>query len=81
VLPPVLLDGVLTTPDEACGRGGGAFGAVQSVRVAETGAAAQLAANVARQYEAQIGLTPAVYVCVPSGGATLESTTDTSREQ
>jgi uncharacterized protein YkwD len=41
VLPPVLLDGVLATPDEACGRGGDAFGPVQSVRVAENSAAAQ----------------------------------------
>jgi hypothetical protein len=41
VLPPVLLDGVLATPDEGCGRGGGAFGPVQSERVAETSAGAQ----------------------------------------
>jgi uncharacterized protein YkwD len=41
VLPPVLLDGVLAVPDEGCGRTGDAFGPVQSVRVAETSAAAQ----------------------------------------
>jgi hypothetical protein len=41
-LPPVLLDGVLAVPDETCRRGGGdGFGPVQSVRVAETSAAAQ----------------------------------------
>jgi uncharacterized protein YkwD len=40
VLPPVLLDGVLATPDEDCGRGADAFGPVQSMRVAETSAAA-----------------------------------------
>src|ERR671933_825572 len=40
-LPPVLLDGVLAVPDEACSRTGDAFGPVQSVRVAETSAAAQ----------------------------------------
>ena len=40
VLPPVLLDGVLAVPDEACSRTGDAFGPVQSVRVAETSAAA-----------------------------------------
>jgi hypothetical protein len=39
VLPPVLLDGILAVPDEGCGRGSDAFGAVQSVRVAETSAA------------------------------------------
>jgi uncharacterized protein YkwD len=36
VLPPVLLDGTLTIPDENCGSGGSAFGPVQSVRVGET---------------------------------------------
>jgi uncharacterized protein YkwD len=41
VLPPVLLDGVLATPDEECGRGSDAFGPVRSVRVGETSAAAQ----------------------------------------
>ncbi len=41
VLPPVLLDGVLTIPDEGCDRMGNAFGPVQSVRVADTSAAAQ----------------------------------------
>jgi uncharacterized protein YkwD len=41
VLPPVLLDGVLAVPDESCSHGGDAFGPVQSVRVAETSAAAQ----------------------------------------
>ena len=40
-LPPVLLDGVLAVPDEGCGRAADAFGPVQSVRVAETSAAAQ----------------------------------------
>jgi Cysteine-rich secretory protein family len=43
VLPPVLLDGMLATPDEACGRGGSAFGPVESERVGETSAAAQQA--------------------------------------
>jgi len=41
VLPPVLLDGVLAVPDESCSGTGDAFGPVQSVRVAETSAAAQ----------------------------------------
>jgi hypothetical protein len=41
VLPPVLLDGQLTIPDERCDQSGSAFGPVQSVRVAETGAAAR----------------------------------------
>jgi hypothetical protein len=41
VLPPVLLDGVLAVPNEDCGRSSDAFGPVQSVRVAETSAAAQ----------------------------------------
>ena len=34
VLPPVLLDGTLTIPDETCGTSGTAFGPVQSIRVA-----------------------------------------------
>jgi uncharacterized protein YkwD len=41
VLPPVLLDGMLDIPTEACGLGADAFGPVQSVRVAETSAAAE----------------------------------------
>jgi hypothetical protein len=41
VLPPVLLDGVLDIPTESCGSSADAFGAVQSIRVAETSAAAQ----------------------------------------
>jgi len=35
VLPPVLVDGTLTIPDETCGSGGNAFGPVQSIRVGE----------------------------------------------
>jgi uncharacterized protein YkwD len=35
VLPPVLLDGALSIPDETCAHGGGAFDRVQSVRVGE----------------------------------------------
>jgi uncharacterized protein YkwD len=41
VLPPVLLDGVLAIPDEGCDHTADGFGPVQSVRVAETSAAAQ----------------------------------------
>jgi uncharacterized protein YkwD len=41
VLPPVLLDGQLTIPDEHCGQSATAFSGVQSVRVAETSAAAK----------------------------------------
>ena len=41
VLPPVLLDGVLAIPDENCGGAADAFGAAQSLRVAETSAAVQ----------------------------------------
>jgi hypothetical protein len=36
VLPPVLLDGLLTIPNETCGAGGDAFGQVQSIRAAES---------------------------------------------
>ena len=43
MLPPVLLDGVLSIPDEGCGQGSAAFGAVQSARVAETQAGAHSA--------------------------------------
>lgn len=35
VLPPVLLDGTLSIPDENCGSGGNAFGSTQSIRVGE----------------------------------------------
>lgn len=41
VLPPVLLDGVLSVPDEGCGRAQGTFGPVQSMRVAESSTGAQ----------------------------------------
>jgi hypothetical protein len=41
VLPPVLLDGMLVIPTEACGTSPDAMGPVQSVRVAESSAAAQ----------------------------------------
>jgi len=41
VLPPVLLDGTLAIPTEACGSAPDAIGPIQSVRVAETSAAAQ----------------------------------------
>jgi hypothetical protein len=34
VLPPVLLDGMLTVPDEQCGRGPDAFGRVEAQRLA-----------------------------------------------
>jgi hypothetical protein len=37
VLPPVLLDSVLSIPDEKCGAAADAFGPVDSLRVAETG--------------------------------------------
>jgi len=40
ILPPVLLDGELTIPDEQCDQSGAAFGPLQSVRFAETSAAA-----------------------------------------
>jgi hypothetical protein len=36
VLPPVLLDGMLTIPDETCGSGASAFGSTQNVRVGDT---------------------------------------------
>jgi hypothetical protein len=36
VLPPVLLDGMLTVPDEACGRDPDAFGRVESQRLAHS---------------------------------------------
>jgi hypothetical protein len=52
ILPPVLLDGMLTIPDEGCGQASAAFGSVQSVRVAEPPAqpgAADWAPYVARQ--------------------------------
>ena len=41
VLPPVLLDGVLSIPDEKCGAAADVIGAVQSIRVGETSALAQ----------------------------------------
>jgi uncharacterized protein YkwD len=41
VLPPVLLDGVLSIPDEKCGAAADVFGTVQSVRIADTSALAQ----------------------------------------
>jgi hypothetical protein len=43
VLPPVLVDGVLSMPDEACGHGQDTFAGVESARVGETSAAAQAA--------------------------------------
>ena len=43
VLPPVLLDGVLSIPDEKCGAAADVFGAVQASRVGETSALAQTA--------------------------------------
>jgi hypothetical protein len=36
VLPPVLLDGVLSIPDETCGRSSDTFGSVQSIRAGST---------------------------------------------
>jgi hypothetical protein len=41
VLPPVLLDGELNIPTEACGRSADAFGPVQAERAADTSTAAQ----------------------------------------
>ena len=55
VLPPVLLDGTLTIPDENCGSGGNAFGAVQSVRVGENADSLQKADW--QTYSAQLSWT------------------------
>jgi galactokinase len=51
---------------------GAGFGGCAVALVARA-AAGRVAAEVARRYESEVGLRPAVYVTVPSGGATLES--------
>jgi galactokinase len=50
---------------------GAGFGGC-AVALVDVAAAAAFATDVARDYEAQVGLTPAVYVCSPSAGAGLE---------
>ncbi len=43
VLPPVLLDGVLSIPDETCDHADGVFGSAQSIRVGDRGDTARAA--------------------------------------
>ncbi|AHG92003.1 Galactokinase [Gemmatirosa kalamazoonensis] len=50
---------------------GAGFGGC-AVALGEAGRAETIAAEVARRYEAEVGLKPAVYVCTPSDGASLE---------
>ena len=50
---------------------GAGFGGC-AVALCETERSETLAAAVARRYEAEVGLQPAVYVCTPSDGASLE---------
>jgi uncharacterized protein YkwD len=74
VLPPVLLDGQLTIPDEHCGQSAGAFGGVASARVAETRTAAKAMdwAPYASQQPWQPG-HPAVVEVRDGAGHELES--------
>jgi galactokinase len=51
---------------------GAGFGGC-AVALIERPVAERAASEIARRYEAEVGLKPAVYVTVPSGGATLEA--------
>jgi galactokinase len=50
---------------------GAGFGGCAVALVAEE-AAERFADDVAKRYEAEVGLTPAVYVCAAAAGASLE---------
>jgi galactokinase len=51
---------------------GAGFGGC-AVALCEAGSAEALASETARRYEAEVGLKPAVYLCTPSDGASLEA--------
>jgi galactokinase len=51
---------------------GAGFGGC-AVALVDGNAAAEFAGDVARRYEAEVGLRPSVYVCAASEGASLEA--------